>query len=210
LQDVDVIAPSNLSTSLLTTSAQVGARKTRAIAEWAEARGFKTSIIERRFASDFRVDSHEAVVALIGVDNALARQAVEEVGFERVIEAGLGYGPQDFLGIDLHTFPASRPAREVWREVTSSLVDIERPAYAKLLQESKDRCGTVRLAGRSVGAPFVGVTAAALVIAEYIRLAVGGPRYEVVSCHLRDLGGRIVVPGRAQGAFNPGTIRLVA
>jgi hypothetical protein len=48
------------------------------------------------------VGPREPSVALIGVDNELARQAVEDVGFGRVIEAGLGRGPQDFLGIDLH------------------------------------------------------------------------------------------------------------
>jgi hypothetical protein len=90
---------------------------------------------------------------LIGVDNALARQAVEDVGFGRVIEAGLGRGPQDFLGIDLHTFPASRPAREVWSQAGVSDADdadITLPAYRAMLEQSGDRCGTMRLAGRSI------------------------------------------------------------
>ena len=83
LQDVDVVAPSNLSTSLLTTPEWLGRRKTRMMAEWAETRGFKTTIIERNFTTDFRVNAREPAVALIGVDNALARQSIEEVGFER-------------------------------------------------------------------------------------------------------------------------------
>ena len=41
-------------------------------------------------------------------------EAIEDTGFERVIEAGLGEGPQYFLGIDLHTFPAARDARTIW------------------------------------------------------------------------------------------------
>ncbi len=88
LQDFDVLASSNLSTSLLTTQRRLGLRKTRAMADWAEARGFKAAIVERRFDADFHVGSHEPPVGLIGVDNALARQSLEEVGFERVIEAG--------------------------------------------------------------------------------------------------------------------------
>jgi hypothetical protein len=168
------------------------------------------TIIERNFATDFRVNAREPAAALIGVDNALARQSIEEVGFERVIEAGLGRGPRDFLGIDLHTFPASKPSREVWREIVTSEVDIAPPAYRALLERSKDRCGTVRLAGRSIGAPFVGAAAASLVIAELARLILGGARYEMISCHLRDLRGRSVMGGEPWPAFNPGGIRLAA
>jgi hypothetical protein len=211
LQDTDVLAPSNISTSLLTTPALLGQRKTRAMAAWAEARGFSTSIVERRFAADFRVGSREPSVALIGVDNASARQAIEDVGFERVIEAGLGRGPGDFLGIDLHTFPADQAAAAVWRDSgPAGEADPTQPAYAALLKQTGDRCGTVRLAGRSIGAPFVGSVAAALVVAELVRLAVGGSRHEMISCHLRDLGGRSVIAGEPWPACNPGTIPLAS
>jgi hypothetical protein len=210
LQDTDVLAPSNLSTSLLTTREVMGRRKTRAMAEWAEVRGFKTAVVERAFAADFRIGEREPAVALIGVDNALARQSIEDVGFARVIEAGLGRGPQDFLGIDLHTFPASKPARDVWPEIAASDADIAQPAYRAMLERSGDRCGTVRLAGRSIGAPFVGAAAASLVIAELIRLCLGGVRYEVISCHLRDLQGRTTVAGHQWTPFNPGSIRIAA
>jgi len=206
LQDMDMLAPSNLSTSILTTPGQLGRRKTRAMADWAEARGFKTAIVERTFTNNFRVGMHEPPVALIGVDNALARQLIEEVGFDRVIGAGLGQGPRDYLGIDLHTFPASKPAREVWQEVTPSEADTAQPAYAALLKQSQDRCGTVRLAGRSISAPFVGAVAAACVIAELVRLTIGEDRYEMISFHLRDLKGRSVVKGTPWPAFSAGSI----
>lgn len=206
LHDTDVIAPSNLSTSLLTHAGQMRQRKTRAMAAWSETRGFRTSIVERKFAADFRIAAHEPSVALFGVDNALARQAAEDAGFARVIEAGLGSGARDFLGIDLHTFPASVPARSIWRETASDAPIINQPAYLKLLNETKDRCGTLQLAGRSIGAPFVGATAAALVIAELVRLALGGSHYEMLSCHLRGLERFTVVPGETWPAFNPGTV----
>jgi hypothetical protein len=210
LQDTDVIALSNLSTSMLTTRTMVGRKKTRAMAEWAEARGFETSIVERDFAPNFAIAQREPSVALIGVDNALARQALEAVGFGRVIEAGLGRGPQDFLGIDLHTFPASRPAREVWPQTGPSDADITLPAYRMMLERSGDRCGTVRLAGRSIGAPFVGSAAAALAVSELMRLCMGGKSYELVSCHLRDLRDLTAVLGPALQAFNPGSVAAAA
>ena len=210
LQDLDVLAHSNMSTSLLTMPAVLGCRKTRAMAMWAEARGFKTAVVERSFGADFRVDPREPAVALIGVDNALARQAVEDVGFDRVIEAGLGRGPQDFLGIDLHTFPASKPAREVWHETRVADIEIAQPAYREMLERTGDRCGTVRLAGCSIGAPFVGAVAASLVIAELLRLVMGDTRYEFISCHIRDLNGLTVFKGEQWSLFNPGAMPLVA
>ena len=210
LQDMDILAPSNLSTSLLTFSDMMRKKKTRALADWADARGFKTTIIERAFTADFKVGGREPSVALVGVDNALARQAVEDVGFARVIEAGLGRGPQDFLGIDLHTFPASKAAREIWADTTSEDAEISQPAYRAMLEASGDRCGIVRLAGRSIGAPFVGAVAGSMVVAELVRLALGGPRHELVSCHLRDLQGRTIVAGAPWEAFNPGTVGKAA
>ncbi len=208
LQDFDVLARSNLSTSLLTTPVLIGQRKSRAMAAWAERRVFRASLVERRFAGDFRVSRHEPSVALVGVDNALARQTIEEVGFQRVIEAGLGRGPQDFLGIDLHTFPAVTPAATIWSSTDAGDAEISQPAYRDLLERSGDRCGTVRLAGRTIGAPFVGAAASALVVAELLRLVIGGPRNELISCHLRDLGARSVIRGAPWPAFNPGSVPL--
>src|SRR5262249_25246637 len=99
MQDTDVLTLSNLSTSLLTYRDTMRRKKTRALADWADARGFRTAIVERPFAADFKIQPREPSVALVGVDNALARQSMEDVGFARVVEAGLGRGPQDFLGI---------------------------------------------------------------------------------------------------------------
>jgi len=206
LHDFDVLATSNVSTSLLTTPDLVGRHKSRAMARWAEARGFRTALIERRFSNDFRVSPQEPSIALVGVDNALARQATEDVGFERVIEAGLGKGPQDFLGIDVHTFPAARSARMIWQNTATGETELSQPAYRDLLARGGDRCGIVRLAGRSIGAPFVGAAAAALVIGEFLRLAIGVHRHEAVSCHLRDLRGRTVMRGAPWPPFNPGTV----
>src|SRR5258706_10871807 len=134
LQDTDVVAKSNLSTSMLSTRHLIGRKKTRAMAEWAEMRGFQASIVERDFAPNFRIGPREPSVALIGVDNALARKAIEEVGFSRGIEAGLGKGPQDYLGIDLHTFPSSKPAREVWPQSGVADADITQPAYRAMVE----------------------------------------------------------------------------
>ena len=106
LQDFDVISIANKSTSLLSRDNDVGRRKTRMTAAWAEHRGFRTSLVERVFDANFSVAGNEPCVALMGVDNPAARRLVEQMGFKRVLEAGLGRGPSDYLGITVHTFPA--------------------------------------------------------------------------------------------------------
>jgi len=206
LQDFDVLADSNDSTSLLTHKRLIGAKKTRAMAQWADQRGFVTSIVERSFAADFRVGPGEPSVALCGVDNALARMALEDVGFRRVIEAGLGKGTRDFLGFRTHVFPGPRKARELWKEEQKeSEVNINLPAYKALADAGHDRCGLTQLAGRTVGAPFVGAIAATAVIAELLRMANGIHNYELIDGHLRDLNYRSTVQASPMLPFNPGS-----
>ena len=136
--------------------------------------GFRTRIVERAFAANFRIEANEASVALCGVDNALARTALEEVGFTRVIEAGLGRGTSDFLAFRTHTFPGSRRASDIWSDSDESdEATIDLPAYRALAAAGVDRCGLTRLAGVTVGAPFVGVIAASLVIGDLLRLTAG-------------------------------------
>ena len=206
LQDFDVLTESNDSTSVLTHQDLIGICKTRAMAIWAEGRGFKTAVVERRFAANFRVGSDEPAVALCGVDNAYARSALEDVGFARVIEAGLGNGTSDFLGFRTHVLPGSRTARDLWNgRDEGNGVRIDLPAYQALAAEGVDRCGLTQLAGRTVGAPFVGVIAATVVIGELLRLVNGAHSYDLVDGHLRNLDHRTVVAARELPPVNPGS-----
>ncbi len=214
LQDFDVLVQANDSTSPLTTPSLIGRKKTRAMAEWCEQRGFKTAIHERHFAPNFRVADDEPKVALCGVDNPLARAALEEVGFKRVVEAGLGTGTQEYLAFQLHTFPASRTAREHWGQNSSKAEGraerqvISQPAYQRLGEEGLDECGLTLLAGRSVGASFVGAAASALVISEVLRMAMGAHQYELVDGTLRSLKGcTAIYSGSIGEPFNPGLTR---
>ena len=206
LQDYDTLALSNDSTSLLTNCELVGIRKARAMADWAEQRGFKTTIVERRFKANFQVGSDEPIFALCGVDNEPARRDLEDVGFVKVIEAGLGSGTRDFLGFRMHVFPGTRKARDLWKPVKANSSNrIDLPAYEKLATAGLDHCGLTQLAGRTVGAPFVGAIAAAVVIGEVLRTINGAHSYELVDGHLRDLAHRTVVGAESQPPINPGT-----
>ncbi len=183
LQDVDRIAISNHSTSLLSFSDDVGAKKTRVIARWLEQRGFEADIEERLFGEHTRRASWEPGVALCGVDNPEARAAVEHAGFGLVVEAGLGAGLDSFRSIGLHTFPASRSAGSIWSKQVGQGNESFRSAraYSSLAQEGMDECGLVRLASRTIAVPFVGLIAGCLVIAEILRRLHGGTGIEVLS-----------------------------
>jgi hypothetical protein len=183
LQDFDRLALSNDSTSVLTDLNVLGQMKTRCVAEWLEARGFKTNLEERRFGAWTRRQVDEPAVALCGVDNGTARAALEEAGFDLVIESGLGAGPRSFRNFSMHTFPGPRRASELWPTTLSAETPdvLHMPAYANLKDKGIDACGLTQLASRTVGVPFVGLVAAALVISELLRRLNGGTSYEVIA-----------------------------
>lgn len=212
LQDYDVLVGANDSTSLLTARPLIGEKKTRAMAQWCESRGFRTKIYERRFAANFHIDDEEPRVALCGVDNEPARAVLEDVGFTQIIEAGLGKGTEEYLAFQMHCFPSTRSARTVWQASSSAPTDEtvkELPAYQNLAKEGLDQCGLTMLAGRSVGASFVGAVTSALVISELLRMCLGEHRYDVIDGSLRSLDYRNAVSSkRLEDPFNPGLTKV--
>jgi hypothetical protein len=208
LQDIDIITPSTESTSILSDSALVNVKKTRAMAAWAERRGFTTAIHERLFDASFRRQDDEPAVALCGLDNGVGRQALDQVGFDFVVEAGLGRGHRDFRAIRLHTLPASRPASRIWRSAQAGDQVEDRPAYKGMLASGVlDRCGVTLLAGKAVGAPFVGAVAATLALSEVLRLLEGGAVHELIDVDLMAPEYRSAVLTRQDfSSINPGYV----
>lgn len=210
LQDFDDLVEANDSTSMLTDMSMIGQRKARSMAAWCEQRGFRTVVTERRFASNFRVAADEPGVAVCGVDNPNARAALEDVGFERVVEAGLGAGPSEYLAFQVHSFPGLKSAESRWghglaTEAATSLLD--QPAYRSLRKQGLDECGLVQLAGRTVGAAFVGAVTSTLVVAELLRIAHGHHRYDLVDGSLRSLDGLTALRAPGCPPYNPGTTK---
>jgi hypothetical protein len=189
LQDEDRIAVSNDSTSLLSSLAMVNAHKTRATAAWLERRGFRTAIEERRFGAWSRRAPHEPAIALCGVDNALARRDLEKAGFGLVVETGLGAGVHAFKNFSMHVFPGSLCAATLWgaSKGASDAIAPTQPAYDPELHPELDECGLHQLASRTIGVPFVGLTAAAVAISELLRRLHGGPALELLSGSLAAL-----------------------
>lgn len=206
LQDTDVLAPSNISTSVLTGQDEIGQMKTRAMAHWCDERGFAARIQERTFAADFTVGATEPKIALCGVDNPQARACLEEVGYDEIIEAGLGSEGEDYLALRIHTFSkgtSARRARQIWGGVNAIPKPhdqrLQNSAYRDLEERGMDICGLTTLAGRAVGASFVGTVAATFCIAEMVRVVLGVHRYGFLQLDLRNpqsVTARPLVPTR--------------
>jgi hypothetical protein len=185
LQDYDVVEDGNWSAGLLCELAQIGRMKTRMSADWLEARGFRTRILERPFEHTHRVDE-EPRIALCGFDNAKSRTLLEDAGFDLVVDCGLGSSLDHFDRIVLRTFPdASVKARDVWAKEASVIPGID-PA---LLGEAEGECGIVlqEIAGKAISSSFTGACASALAVAELLRAVHGGQRCEFLKVQLRDL-----------------------
>jgi hypothetical protein len=206
LQDIDVVTESTESTSILTDASMIGEKKTRAMAAWAARRGFSTSLQERMFAADFKRQADEPAVALCGLDNAAGRRALDQVGFDLVVEAGLGRGHRDFRTMRLHVLPGVRAAADIWKQSREGEKVEDRPAYAKLVAEGVlDRCGMTLLAGKAVGAPFVGSIAASLALSEVLRLLHGGPVHGLIDVDLLSLDQRVAARHPCEfSGLNPG------
>lgn len=189
LQDYDRIALSNDSTSLLSFKPDIGHMKARMVGKWLEARGFTTFLEERCFGSWTRRAKDEPGVALCGVDNANARAVLDQAGFDLIVEAGLGSGPQAFRSIAIHTFPATRSPCDIWaKQVAQATENFESmPAYQALKKAGMDSCGLTQLASRTVGVPFVGLIAGCLAIAEILRRLNGGVSLEFLSTSVLSL-----------------------
>lgn len=206
LHDVDVVTPSTLSTSILSDRMMLGKKKTRTMAAWAERRGFTTTICERLFDVSVRRQAGEPAIGICGLDNALGRLALDKAGFEFVVEAGLGRNHSDFRRMRIHTLPNGRVIDKLWGLDGNDEAAEYRPAYQAMLKNGKlDKCGITLLAGKAVGAPFVGCVAASLVLSEVLRLLLGASVNQLIDLDLQAIEHRSVVKNPCDfRSLNPG------
>lgn len=165
LTDYDTVSRSSLSTCLLVTEKDVGRKKVDVVAEKLEMLGVVVQREYERLNFDVGIVRPEQELVVVAVDNVALRRSLDRVHATRVLEAGIGDGADAFTRIQLHAFPGSRKASDIWmgediRAIRA--VDISKPAYQSLLAKSGDECGTTLVAGRSVATPFVGAFAGAV------------------------------------------------
>ena len=219
LQDYDAVKSANRSTGMLSEGSSVGVKKSRLVAGRLEKLGFCADITERPFDGTTRRRAGEPGVALVGVDDPAPRRLLEQAGFDLIVDAGLGAHVDNYLNAQLTSFPASAKAIDVWppQEVETEATAAHQPAYVdhkrRMLQlssltEGEIECGILEVAGRSVGAAFVGCFVAAFVLAEVLRWFVEGPRFETISFPLANPNKHRVARGKVHSARgNPGFVR---
>jgi hypothetical protein len=196
LNDFDTVEAENFETGLIFTPADEGHLKSRVCSRWLEARGFRTRLVERPFGADFRcriIEPAEPRLALCGFDSNPARRLLPHANFARVMESGLGGIKHNFDTISFHSLPNPRSAEELWPDLSPGEQGRQREEFERIARENPayeqlgdDDCGRAELAGKSVAAPFVGVTAATLVVAEALRLLHDGPAYSDIKLSLAD------------------------
>lgn len=178
LQDFDTVKIANRSTGMLIRAEDVGIMKSRVVAAVLERAGFSTRIVERRLLPDTRRFSKEPELALVGVDKPEPRRIISDIGWTFTVDVGLGAGPMDFSDISIHTFPSPTSSHDVLAWQSDSSADRARrakrqEAYQNAEADGADECGLVQLAETAVAAPFVGVLAGCLALAEPLRLLHG-------------------------------------
>ncbi|PZS37533.1 MAG: hypothetical protein DLM62_18715 [Pseudonocardiales bacterium] len=214
LVDFDLVVDGNTATQLLVGASDVHHRKTRIVAAALEHRGFRTRIVERAYDENFRPLAHanptrnEPTIALAGFDDITPRRVLGEAGFTRIVDAGLGAGPVEYLDMLVHTFPAPEgPATAFTKPPSStrSLPDSYEAEIARQIKAGADgtaaRCGMLDIAGVTVGAAFVGTFASTLVIGDILRLLHGGAEYSVIAVDLRNPSDIRAVPNSAPGGY---------
>ncbi|HEX7060292.1 MAG TPA: hypothetical protein VF176_10625 [Solirubrobacterales bacterium] len=215
LQDYDVIVEANKSTGLLVDNAAIGRTKARVVAERLEGLGFQTRVTERAFDSHTKRTTKEPGLALAGFDDPVPRRELEEANFARIIDAGLGAGIDHYQEIVLHSFPSGLSSKEAFATTSRNSALPDQPAYRAMVSEriaageseGEAECGVLEVAGRTVGASFVGAVAATFVLAEALRMLSRGPLYQVIDLSLRSPQHREVVKNHSPGPYvNPGYV----
>ena len=211
LVDFDKVVEANHATGLLTDASEIGSLKTRVVASRLEQLGHRTRLMERPFNNDLVLSGSEPSLALAGFDRIEPRRALGNK-FGRVVDAGLGAGPTDYLDIVIHAFPSQLtpeeafPLRPADEPVLSPVYEAEiKRRTNQGLEPGTARCGVLELAGATPAAAFVGAIAGAFSVSDLLRFLHGGQQYETLNVDLRSPNDAVAPPAsRPQQPFNPG------
>lgn len=173
LQDCDRVTEENWATSVLVRDEVYGWLKTKVGEAWATARGFDVRRLDRRLLAGDRLDDDDPRIALSGVDKIAARRLMATVGFDCIVDSGLGRSAINFDRYRVTVFDHNRSIDEHFadqQDATAQEGVPEEEAYQRLEAEI-GRCGTAEIAGASVAAPYVSAVAAAVAVSRLIAVA---------------------------------------
>lgn len=202
LQDRDKITEENWATSVLVKSEVYGVLKTKVAEQWALDKGFGVRRIDSRLLATDRVDvdnvdvdNNDPRLALSGVDKVEARKLMAKVGFDCIVDAGLGPTSSDFDKYRITVFDRIRPIDEHFAGQNDEPAGVAIPngeAYQRL-EEEIGSCGTAQIGGASVAAPYVSALTAAVAISRVIAIASG------CECPQNEVGRLSFLAGRRLG-----------
>ena len=175
LQDRDVITEQNWATSVLVKDGAYGSLKTKVAELWAAAKGFDARRIDRRLTARDRLEDDDPRLALSGVDSVEARRLMAKVGFDCIVDAGLGRSASDFDRYRVTVFDPTRPIDEHFagqEDVPAGQDPPKGDAY-RTLEAEIGPCGTAEIGGASVAVPYVSALAAAIAVARVIAVTSG-------------------------------------
>ena len=196
LQDRDKVTEENWATSVLVKDGVYGVLKTKVAEHWALDKGFDVRRIDRRLLATDRVDNDDPRLALSGVDKVEARKLMAQVGFDCIVDAGLGRTSSDFDKHRVTVFDRicriDRHFAALKDEPVGGVIP-KGEAYQRLEAEIGP-CGAAEIGGASVAAPYVSALVAAIAISRVIAVVSGCecPKNEVG--RLSSSAGRKVAP----------------
>lgn len=214
LQDTETVSHANVSTGLFSHPDVVGRPKTRVVANELADSGFLTRLVERQFDAETRPQPDEPRWVLGGLDRPEPRRWIYGAGFDRFIDAGIGDDARTYLDILVQTFPSQQDSQNAFPAMAPTRTVPSAPAYEQIANDAiaagasagDAQCGVIELAGRAVGAAFVGAAASCLVLADVLRALNGAvPDLAVVNLDLRSPMNMAVATNTAAGTTgNPG------
>jgi hypothetical protein len=174
IQDFDRVTPENWGTSVLVVEEAYGWLKNKSAEAWLEQRGFGVRRIDRRLRAAERLGPGEPSLAFSGVDKVAARRDMANVGFEVIVDAGLGRTAANFDKFGVNVFHAGRRIDDHYAGMSDPIAEPIPPgaAYEELVA-SIGQCGAAEVAGASVAAPHVSAVAGAIAVARTIALVSG-------------------------------------
>ena len=175
VQDYDKVDEENWATSVLVKDETYGFLKTKLAENWASNKGFDVRRIDRRLQATDRLDNNDPRLALSGVDKVEVRKAMAKVGFDCIIDAGLGGTSADFDRYRVTLFDRNRPIDRHFAGQTDEPADGRIPegeAYQRL-EDEIGPCGTALIRNASAAVPYVSAYAAAIAISRAIAVASG-------------------------------------
>lgn len=174
IQDFDRVTPENWGTSVLVVEEAYGWLKNKSAEVWLENRGFGVRRIDRRLLATERVGPGEPFLAFSGVDKVAARRDMANVGFEAIVDAGLGRTAANFDKFGVNVFHAGRRIDDHYAGITDPVaVPIPPGSAYEELAAVIGQCGAAEIAGASVAAPHVSAVAGAMAVARAIAIVSG-------------------------------------